>query len=70
MPKKIEWNREAFMLPSKASSAAAAAAKVPYDRVLPSLPRGVENFAMALGGIHLKQSLDVLPPTTFTEQTR
>jgi hypothetical protein len=68
MPKKIEWNRQAFMLPGKASYAAAAAAKVPYDRVLPSLPKGVENFAMALGGVHLKQSLDVLPQTAVNEQ--
>jgi hypothetical protein len=63
MPKKVEWDKHAFMLPSKAAHSAAAAAKVPYDRVLPSLPRGVENFAMRLGGIHLKQSIDVLPPT-------
>ena len=61
MPKEVQWTRSNFMLPSKAAHGAAASAHVPYDRTLPTLSKGLENFTMRLGGIHLKQSVDVLP---------
>lgn len=61
MPKEVRWTKSSFMLPSKVAHGAAATAHVPYDRTLPTLSKGLENFTMRLGGIHLKQSVDVLP---------
>ena len=58
------------MLPSKAAHIAAASAHVPYDRTLPTLSKGLENFSMRLGGINLKQSIDVLPEPVFLPEKK
>ena len=70
MPKEVQWTRSNFMLPSKAAHIAAASAHVPYDRTLPTLSKGLENFSMRLGGINLKQSIDVLPEPVFLPEKK
>ena len=70
MPKEVQWTRSNFMLPSKAAHIAAASAHVPYDRTLPTLSKGLENFSMRLGGINLKQSIDVLLEPVFLPEKR